>query len=75
MRGPRAQFILNIGGFDLITKRQRMARFLLLAAGLSAKRRSTILHPCTAWDSLVAAGLIALHFWRVRKDGGISQPL
>jgi len=24
---------------------------------------------------LVVAGLIAIHFWRVRKDGGISQPL
>jgi hypothetical protein len=24
---------------------------------------------------LAAAGLIAIHFWRVRKDGGISQPL
>ena len=23
---------------------------------------------------LVAVGLMALHFWRVRKDGGISGP-
>ena len=25
--------------------------------------------------TLVVALLIAIHFWRVRKDGGISQPL
>ena len=29
-----------------------------------------------SWTSKgVVAGLIAVHFWRVRKDGGISQPL
>src|SRR5580698_7581510 len=67
--------LLNIGGFDLITNGSD-ARFLLLGGrfvGEATLNRFYILH-CVAIP-LVAAGLIAIHFWRVRKDGGISQPL
>ena len=72
--GPGAQ-ILNLGGFDLITNASD-ARFILLGGrfvGEATLNRFYILH-CVAIP-LVVAGLIAIHFWRVRKDGGISQPL
>jgi len=52
------------------------ARFLLLggkAVGETALLRFYVLH-CVAVP-LAAALLIAVHFWRVRKDGGISGPL
>jgi quinol-cytochrome oxidoreductase complex cytochrome b subunit len=64
-----------VGGYDLITKASD-ARFLLLGArevGEETLNRFYILH-CVAIP-LVVATLIAIHFWRVRKDGGISQPL
>ena len=51
-------------------------RFALLAGtivGPSTLLRFYILH-CVAVP-LVASVLMALHFWRVRKDGGISGPL
>ena len=35
--------------------------------------RFYVLH-CVGFP-LVAATLMAIHFWRVRKDGGISGPL
>ena len=41
--------------------------------GEATLNRFYILH-CVAIP-LVVSGLIAIHFWRVRKDGGISQPL
>jgi quinol-cytochrome oxidoreductase complex cytochrome b subunit len=72
--GPGFQ-LLNVGGFDLITKGSD-ARFLLLGArevGEDTLNRFYIMH-CVAIP-LVVATLIAIHFWRVRKDGGISQPL
>jgi len=72
--GPGAQ-LLNIGGFDLITSGSD-ARFLLLGGRFvreATLNRFYILH-CVAIP-LVVALLIAIHFWRVRKDGGISQPL
>ena len=72
--GPGFQ-LLNVGGYDLITKASD-ARFLLLGArevGEETLNRFYIMH-CVAIP-LVAATLIAVHFWRVRKDGGISQPL
>jgi quinol-cytochrome oxidoreductase complex cytochrome b subunit len=72
--GPGAQ-LLNVGGFDLITSASD-ARFILLGGrfvGEATLNRFYILH-CVAIP-LVVAGLIAIHFWRVRKDGGISQPL
>src|SRR5206468_3534533 len=72
--GPGAQ-LLNLGGYDLITNASD-ARFILLGGrfvGEATLNRFYILH-CVAIP-LVVAGLIAIHFWRIRKDGGISQPL
>src|SRR6187399_3657472 len=72
--GPGAQF-LQVGGVPLITSGSD-ARFLLLGGRFVSEatlNRFYILH-CVAIP-LVVAGLIAIHFWRVRKDGGISQPL
>jgi hypothetical protein len=72
--GPGAQ-LRNLGGYDLITNASD-ARFILLGGrfvGEATLNRFYILH-CVAIP-LVVAGLIAIHFWRVRKDGGISQPL
>jgi len=51
-------------------------RFLLLGdvrVGSSALLRFYVLH-CVALP-LVAGVLMMVHFWRVRKDGGISRPL
>lgn len=51
-------------------------RFMLLggrSVGQAALLRFYVLH-CVAIP-LVAGALMALHFWRVRKDGGISGPL
>ena len=72
--GPGFQ-LLNVGGFDLITSASD-ARFVLLGArsvGEETLNRFYVLH-CVGIP-LVAAFLMAVHFWRVRKDGGISQPL
>ena len=72
--GPGSQ-ILNAGGPDLIANASD-ARFMLLGArmvGEETLNRFYILH-CIAIP-LFAAFLMAVHFWRVRKDGGISQPL
>ena len=52
------------------------ARFVLLGdirVGGSALLRFYVLH-CVALP-LVAGVLMVVHFWRVRKDGGISRPL
>ena len=52
------------------------ARFLLLGGtvvGPGALLRFYVLH--CIFIPLVASVLIAIHFWRVRKDGGISGPL
>ncbi len=52
------------------------ARFGLLAGtfvGPNALLRFYVLH--CVFIPIVAAVLIAVHFWRVRKDGGISGPL
>jgi quinol-cytochrome oxidoreductase complex cytochrome b subunit len=52
------------------------ARFLLLGdmkVGGSALLRFYVMH-CVALP-LVAIVLMMVHFWRVRKDGGISRPL
>jgi quinol-cytochrome oxidoreductase complex cytochrome b subunit len=72
--GPGSK-LLNIGGVDLIHSGSD-ARFLLLGArfvGESTLLRFYVLH-CVALP-LAAALLIAVHFWRVRKDGGISGAL
>ena len=72
--GPGFQ-LLNMGGYELITNASD-AKFLLLGGrfvGEATLNRFYILH-CVAIP-IVVSGLIAVHFWRVRKDGGISQPL
>ena len=51
-------------------------RFGLLAGrfvGEAALLRFYVLH-CVGFP-LIAATLMAVHFWRVRKDGGISGPM
>lgn len=72
--GPGQQ-LLTVDGVDLI-RRGSDARFALLGAtevGEEALNRFYVLH-CVALP-LVASLLMAVHFWRVRKDGGISGPL
>ena len=72
--GPGQQ-LLTIGGIDMITDGSD-ARFGLLGArfvGEETLNRFYVLH-CTAIPLAVAL-LLAIHFWRVRKDGGISGPL
>jgi quinol-cytochrome oxidoreductase complex cytochrome b subunit len=72
--GPGQQF-LTIGGIDMITDGSD-ARFGLLGArfvGEETLNRFYVLH-CIAIPLAVGL-LLAIHFWRVRKDGGISGPL
>ncbi len=72
--GPGQQ-LLNIQGIDMITNASD-ARFALLGerfVGEGTLNRFYILH-CIAIP-LAASLLLAIHFWRVRKDGGISGPL
>jgi quinol-cytochrome oxidoreductase complex cytochrome b subunit len=52
------------------------ARFLLLGGtfvGENALLRFYVLH--CVFIPVIATVLIAIHFWRIRKDGGISGPL
>jgi quinol-cytochrome oxidoreductase complex cytochrome b subunit len=72
--GPGQQ-LLTIGDVDLITSGSD-ARFALLGAravGEETLNRFYVLH-CVGLP-LAAGLLMAFHFWRVRKDGGISGPL
>jgi quinol-cytochrome oxidoreductase complex cytochrome b subunit len=72
--GPGQQ-ILTAGGIDMITSGSDM-RFALLGAravGEETLNRFYVLH-CIAIP-LLASFLMGVHFWRVRKDGGISGPL
>ena len=72
--GPGAALI-SLGGLDFIHAGDDV-RFGLLGGrfvGDAAILRFYVLH-CLGFP-LVAAGLMSLHFWRVRKDGGISGPL
>jgi quinol-cytochrome oxidoreductase complex cytochrome b subunit len=72
--GPGAA-LLQIGGVPLIHSGSD-ARFLLLGGRFvsgDTLLRFYVLH-CVALP-LVVAVLIAVHFWRVRKDGGISGAL
>jgi quinol-cytochrome oxidoreductase complex cytochrome b subunit len=72
--GPGAQ-LLAIGDVPLIHSGSD-ARFGLLAGtfvGPNAILRFYVLH-CVALPVVVTI-LIAVHFWRIRKDGGISGPL
>ncbi len=72
--GPGAA-LLTIGGVPLIHAGSD-ARFGLLggtSVGPNALLRFYVLH--CIFLPLVVATLIAVHFWRIRKDGGISGPL
>ncbi|MFO7901067.1 MAG: cytochrome b N-terminal domain-containing protein [Pirellulaceae bacterium] len=72
--GPGAQ-LLTIDGISMITSVSD-ARFGLLGErfiGEFALLRFYVLH-CVAIP-LGASVLMAVHFWRVRKDGGISGPV
>ena len=72
--GPLASFI-QIGGVPLVHAGDD-ARFGLLAGtsvGPNALLRFYVLH--CVFLPVVAGVLMAVHFWRIRKDGGISGPL
>ena len=72
--GPGAS-LLAVGDVSLVTPASDI-RFGLLAGrfvGAAALLRFYVLH-CVALP-LVAGLLMAVHFWRVRKDGGISGPM
>ena len=72
--GPGAALIM-IGDIPLIHAGDD-ARFGLIAGtfvGPAALLRFYVLH-CVLIPVVVTV-LIALHFWRIRKDGGISGPL
>jgi quinol-cytochrome oxidoreductase complex cytochrome b subunit len=72
--GPGAALI-KVGDIQVVHAASDV-RFGLLASrfvGAPAILRFYVLH-CVGFP-LVAAFLIAVHFWRVRKDGGISGPL
>ncbi len=72
--GPGAA-LLTIGGVPLVHAGSD-ARFGLLGGSLvgpNALLRFYVLH--CVFIPIVAAVLMAVHFWRVRKDGGISGPL
>ena len=67
--------LLKLGDVPLIHSGDD-ARFALIAGksiGAATLLRFYVLH-CVGFP-LVAATLMAIHFWRVRKDGGISGPL
>ncbi len=67
--------LLKIGDVSLIHTGND-AKFGLLAGrfiGESTLLRFYVLH--CIFIPFVVTLLIALHFWRVRKDGGISGPL
>ena len=72
--GPGAA-LLTVDGIDMITNASDM-RFGLLGAravGEATLNRFYVFH-CVAIP-VAAALLMSIHFWRVRKDGGISGPL
>jgi quinol-cytochrome oxidoreductase complex cytochrome b subunit len=72
--GPGAS-LLKLGDIALVHAGDD-ARFALLGGrvvGAGALLRFYVLH-CVAIP-VVAAILMAVHFWRVRKDGGISGPM
>ena len=74
VEGPGAS-MLKLNGVSLITSGSD-AKFALLggrSVGEMTLNRFYVLH-CVGLP-LAAAVLMAVHFWRVRKDGGISGPL
>jgi quinol-cytochrome oxidoreductase complex cytochrome b subunit len=72
--GPGAA-LLKLGDIPLVNNASD-ARFALLGGrfvGEGALLRFYVLH-CVGLP-LVAGFLMAIHFWRIRRDGGISGPL
>jgi quinol-cytochrome oxidoreductase complex cytochrome b subunit len=72
--GPGAA-LLRLGDITLINNASD-ARFALLGGrfvGEGALLRFYVLH-CVGLP-LIAGFLMAIHFWRIRRDGGISGPL
>jgi quinol-cytochrome oxidoreductase complex cytochrome b subunit len=72
--GPGAQFLM-LGDIPIVTSASDI-RFGLLAGrfvGEATLLRFYVLH--CVFIPLVAATFMAIHFWRIRKDGGISGPL
>jgi len=72
--GPGAMF-LSLGDIRLVTVGSDV-RYALLGGtfvGPNTLLRFYVLH--CVFIPLVAAFLMAVHFWRVRKDGGISGPM
>ena len=72
--GPGAAFLV-LGDINLVHAGDD-ARFALLGGrfvGEGALLRFYVLH--CLFIPFVAAVLMAVHFWRVRKDGGISGPM
>ena len=72
--GPLASLI-QIGGVSLVHAGDD-ARFGLLAGtsvGPNALLRFYVLH--CVFIPVVVTILLGVHFWRIRKDGGISGPL
>jgi len=68
-------FIGHEGPFALVD-RYHDIRFMLLGGteiGANALLRFYVLHVIVL--PLAAAVLVGVHFWRIRKDGGISRPL
>ncbi len=73
--GPGSQIWTRLTGVPVITPSSD-ARFLLIGGqsiGETTLNRFYVLH-CIALPA-IAVILMAVHFWRVRKDGGISGPL
>lgn len=72
--GPGAR-LLAVGGLDLVHAGSD-ARFALLAGrfvGAGALLRFYVLH--CVFIPFVAVIFMSVHFWRIRKDGGISGPM
>ena len=71
----RSAALLAIGDIQLVTSGSDV-RFALLGGrfvGAGALLRFYILH-CVAIPTILVI-LMSVHFWRIRKDGGISGPL
>lgn len=75
LAGPFSDLIQFPGGIPIVTAKSDAA-FMLRASqevGENTLMRFYVLH-CIALP-LAAAVLISVHFWRIRKDGGISGPM
>ena len=73
--GAATPFLGAEGPFSLATKFNDV-RFVLLGGttvGANALLRFYVLHVIAVPAAMLV--LMAVHFWRIRKDGGISRPL